>query len=609
MASNSQTCIGLENTSVNFSGNTPSSGQTWITFSSAKNLNRCITITSTDNIPGESEILLSATTDCLECFDNDLVYGVLTYRNCLDGGDIAVLVKDFINLPTQNSVYYLDVVNSNGDNVRICATATKKITFLDYNTFIKDYNGGKIYVRLTEPTMYTDCQDCLSSNTTTWVVTNCATNSVDYISVPPGITLSETDLITYTIGADQYCGTKAKTGTTTTPTGVFVSNLGTNVPEINDCITCLSGVAEKRIISRCGDPETQEVVWNSLLNEIGTSTNLSNSEGCWEIGDLTTSAVTLTGFLNFDPQPDCQQCTQCNGIYYEVVICSGEDTYIIRTNEFVSGGTRLYIPNDSGVGVSVGCVVVLSQTVDTLLYDYQINSFSAFTGCPECETYSENVEWWSAKNCNPLIDDYDTLTVVTASGFSVGDIVKVNLGNTYLGCYELVDKLAGNNNPSIVYYSDTETPYIDCETCRNEVQIGLSIASCSNNEHSFVNVNLSDYETIIGGFPSDFPQQCIRIDNSCFYVVNDCILTPSNSYNTPTISQFSFSCGFCTDGNLPRSANTETIICEQVCISGGSGGYTVIQVVPPHPVWTDGYGTPVTQMNAVTLGGMFGLNS
>ena len=60
----------------------------------------------------------------------------------------------------------------------------------------------------------------------------------------------------------------------------------------------------------------------------------------------------------------------------------------------------------------------------------------------------------------------------------------------------------------------------------------------------------------------------------------------------------------CSCQEPPRSANTETIICE-TC----DGGQTVFEVTPPHPVWTDGKGTNVTQMNAVTLGGMFGLNS
>ena len=604
--SNAIQCISQKSTSLNFSGNTPITGQTWITSVGVK-YNACFTITDLTNNTGSTDILLSTTTDCLDCFNNETVFGLLPFRSCLGGETYQVLIKNISILPVEGDFYYINIVNYLGVNVQTCVEATEDLRFVSEVDFAKGFNEGKLYVFLENPTPHTDCQDCLSSNTTTYGVKNCATNSENYISVPPGITLSDKDLITYTIGADQYCGIEAKTGITT-PTGVFVSNLG-ETTDNNNCITCLSGVAEKRIISRCGDPETQEVVWNSLLNEIGTSTNLSNSEGCWEIGDLTTSAVTLTGFLNFDPQPDCQQCTQCNGIYYEVETCIGGDTYIIRTNEFVSVGTRLYIPNSNGVGGSVGCVEVLFQTVDTLLIDYQINSFSAFTGCSECETYSENVEWWEAKNCNPLIGDSDTISVITAFGLASGDIVKVNLGTTYLGCYELIDTLLPADNYSPLYYSDTQTPYTNCETCRNEVQIGLSIASCSNNEHSFVNVNLSDYETIIGASVSDFPQQCIRIDNSCFYVVNDCILTPSNSYNTPTISQFSFSCSFCTDGNLPRSANTETILCEQVCISGGSGGYTVVQIVPPHPVWTDGYGTPVTQLNAVTLGGMFGLNS
>jgi hypothetical protein len=58
--------------------------------------------------------------------------------------------------------------------------------------------------------------------------------------------------------------------------------------------------------------------------------------------------------------------------------------------------------------------------------------------------------------------------------------------------------------------------------------------------------------------------------------------------------------------NEPRSANTETIFCEEICDDPIN---TVIQSVPPHPEWTDGYGTQVTQLNMVVLGGINGLNS
>ena len=56
----------------------------------------------------------------------------------------------------------------------------------------------------------------------------------------------------------------------------------------------------------------------------------------------------------------------------------------------------------------------------------------------------------------------------------------------------------------------------------------------------------------------------------------------------------------------PRSANTETFLCQEICTSGGT---TTISITPPHPVWTDGYGTEVTQLNMIVLGGPNGLNN
>ena len=51
------------------------------------------------------------------------------------------------------------------------------------------------------------------------------------------------------------------------------------------------------------------------------------------------------------------------------------------------------------------------------------------------------------------------------------------------------------------------------------------------------------------------------------------------------------------------SANTETFICVPDCEFTGSTA-----VSPPHPVWTDGYGTPATQLNMVLIGSGNGLN-
>ena len=58
----------------------------------------------------------------------------------------------------------------------------------------------------------------------------------------------------------------------------------------------------------------------------------------------------------------------------------------------------------------------------------------------------------------------------------------------------------------------------------------------------------------------------------------------------------------------PRSAGTEYEVCE-ICCDCGSTGSTINLITPPHPVYTDGYGTPVTQLNMVVLGGPNGLNN
>jgi len=67
-------------------------------------------------------------------------------------------------------------------------------------------------------------------------------------------------------------------------------------------------------------------------------------------------------------------------------------------------------------------------------------------------------------------------------------------------------------------------------------------------------------------------------------------------------------CDECENYTPPRSANTEVLVCE-ICCDCGATGSTINQITPPHPVWTDGYGTPVTQLNMIVLGGINGLNS
>ena len=87
-------------------------------------------------------------------------------------------------------------------------------------------------------------------------------------------------------------------------------------------------------------------------------------------------------------------------------------------------------------------------------------------------------------------------------------------------------------------------------------------------------------------------------------------LSESGETNYHYVSGPSLRCEDCgTEPEPPRSANTETVIC-YTCFSdvnNGNAFYYTNSV--PHPVYTDGYGTPVTQLDMVTLGGVNGLNN
>jgi hypothetical protein len=182
-------------------------------------------------------------------------------------------------------------------------------------------------------------------------------------------------------------------------------------------------------------------------------------------------------------------------------------------------------------------------------------------------------------------------------------------GNTYYltftaetssGCFTINET---TSDPASDTVNTISTQYNDCFECLQDNNWSYLVVSCDDpglggpvsatlfNQdplNKFYNLCASDFEF----------EGCL-----CFQVTG----ITSNVFPYPFVINGPYE--DCTCSGIPRSANTETIICEQVCVSGGSEGYTVVQVVPPHPVWTDGYGTPVTQLNAVTLGGMFGLNS
>ena len=145
------------------------------------------------------------------------------------------------------------------------------------------------------------------------------------------------------------------------------------------------------------------------------------------------------------------------------------------------------------------------------------------------------------------------------------------------------------------------TEYNDCLECLQANNFSFLVTGCTIETGGpvvatdFTVFPLGLYYTLCA------PPEFEFIGCQCFYVydiVYDAIQFSFENYGPFT------SC-LC---ETPRSANTESTVCV-ICCDCGATGSTINQVNPPHPVWTDGYGIQVTQLNMITLGGMNGLNA
>ncbi len=177
----------------------------------------------------------------------------------------------------------------------------------------------------------------------------------------------------------------------------------------------------------------------------------------------------------------------------------------------------------------------------------------------------------------------------------VNPVIKANYGTTPAVCGTI-----GNSVTEIgigeLYYSNVDDTYSSCEDCGQ--LYGVTLRECTTGQVYYLSMTLENIAKVLNQGPI-----FANGGTECYELLDSCIL-PNTSEYIPTL--FYGNCLLC---NQPLSAGTETLVCEQVCISGGTGGYTVVQVSPPHPVWTNQRGKAVVITDAIALGGMFGLNS
>lgn len=609
-------------------------------------------------------------TSCEECLSG--VSNAVQVSTCASKGGLSftyfVDISTFITLPFIGEVYYM-TITLNDTVITNCFTI---------DCFVSAKVGEKLLSLTSISDFYTGCTECLVNNLQTYEVTPCLTSSIPtyYINLPLGF-----DYTNYTINftddfGESICGTVVGLVVAET-NGTLISILGSK--DDVTCEDCLAISTEKRIITNCLTEETQ-VVWGSTFYGGDEVTNLSTTDGCFEVGDLTESAVTINTFLDYNPQPDCQECIQCNGVVYSYSSCTnsgslvsvtfstgisttlgdgfygpftgttdgsgfgavfyinvvsniidgggfsfgvwgyqvgdtitidktnfdGAEDLIITVDEVQSQGSFLsyqYVQTPIGKTmynpILMDCLEITDFSTDGS-YSYTVYSFDVFDNCTSCE--SNDFYVWKTRDC---ATNQNFIVTVPNNSFTTGDYVKVKWGTTDFQCHELLtpyDVLT--DGVLTLYKSETLTPFGGCETCNSGTLIGASIVKCGGGGQQFVNIPINIWNTMAGQIDS----QLVFVtenSNQCYILLNNCPLEPN--YNTITPASTYYNCLTCYLENtlFPRSANTETFICVEVCTESGT---TVVSVAPPHPVWTDNYGIPVTQMSMVTLGGN-GLNS
>jgi hypothetical protein len=588
---------------VNLNGNTPSNGEIWSVWTSAdpnRALRRCITIqdstaTTTDPTP----FLVSEYTDCYDCMSNN--YYVIVVRDCIGNNQYVIPIYEFGFLPVAGETYYFEITNVNNSQFFSCFTVTDiKLTLKpEFDKLIADDRFQ--FINGTPSSLsYETCEPCLSGNSFTYEVTRCTDGATDYVPLINDSFVGH--LISYSDGIDEYCGVVGVINPETT-TFVFINDYGLSETEGGSvvCDDCLATENQKILLQSCTDTEYTEVVWASTLFDSGDISNLSTDSGCFEVVGLTENDVTINSYLNFDPQPGCEPCIECNGINYSYITCSGDTSGDFKSYQYLPIGTKFYNP-----AIDECCEVTgtASSYYDTLY------SVETFTGCTECEN-NVDVVIWNASACTNS-NTYSSFYVTTDSTAQAGDTVKLMWGSNEWICAGLINT-ASSYSGGYTYYNTQKNGlgstliYDSCENCNSQGLIGVTLVNCDSGVESFVSITLDNYLSIYN-FGSISNYSVKDSNGSCYQISNLCPIPLEEQDFTPV--EFYLSCIFCEpfDPNTPRSANTETYICNYCCDCGASGE-TITQIVPPHPIWSDGYGTWVTQMNMVLIGSGNGLNA
>ena len=203
---------------------------------------------------------------------------------------------------------------------------------------------------------------------------------------------------------------------------------------------------------------------------------------------------------------------------------------------------------------------------------------------------------------NYIINECITNDVYILSGVTPGTTVEFDISEArFCGTVGAVTESTETLNISFVQLHD------DCCACLSGLteSLNFSFIRCGTSEE--INIEATNFCTEYG-VPTTGITYEIQFGSETPFCATFEGLSESGETNYHYSSGPFSLCENCGE-EPPRSANTETVIC-YTCFSDVNNGTAFYYTnTVPHPVYTDGYGTPVTQLDMVTLGGVNGLNN
>jgi hypothetical protein len=175
---------------------------------------------------------------------------------------------------------------------------------------------------------------------------------------------------------------------------------------------------------------------------------------------------------------------------------------------------------------------------------------------------------------------------------AIGDIVSATGDTT--DCYEVTSYTSSSPRDGI------SNDYGDCLECFKAEFTGVVFSSCTDDNNTVILTASTESLTFLPNLSSTyyitFSGESLQYVG-CFSFVE--FTNSSNQYQITSNEEYT-SCYNCRVVNIPTSAGTIYYTCV-ICDT------TATTVNPPHPVYSNQFGQDVVQLNAVQLGGTYGL--